>query len=369
MIKSEQKPMVPDDQCWLISSTLSELEMRQHVGHDQVRAEAYGARRSMLADFFDFVRAGDEATRESANNALMMLDELSPHDDSPTWDTTETEDEAQFRAQYAHSATIALQGLMATQLQGCHSGDLSPIQASNFSLMFLCTWTVLLISYSWWCMRAGPAVATGSMGHQDHAVMHLQLPPDPFVHNPDLYLEGVTTWMLKRVLGRLDRAKANGNNGKMRKYQQGVVWLQRTLARIPDADGDDRRALFRALTIDDELSEDDESPSWNAGDNMKELWIKQHYDVHSFFTKMIEFHSLETNVSLFRAFAKAFRSRSPAPSSDSNESVSDVPMETESQRYRRYMRDEQCEVSDPDRWVVWRYGVSGESSCEEVREY
>eukprot|EP00435_Cladocopium_sp_Y103_P021319 s1683_g5.t1 len=119
------------------------------MSHDNVREQAYGARRAMLADFFDFVRAGDDDTRERANNALMMLDELSPNPDSPTWDTEETEDEAHFRARYAHAAMITLQGTMAMQLQGCYSGDLSPIQASNFSLMFLSTWTILLISYSW----------------------------------------------------------------------------------------------------------------------------------------------------------------------------------------------------------------------------
>eukprot|EP00435_Cladocopium_sp_Y103_P054250 s1062_g17.t1 len=310
------------------------------MSHDNLREQSYGARRAMLADFFDFVQASDDDTREQANDALMMLDELSPNPDSPTWDTEKTEE----KRTSEHAMLMQPCSLCKTQWL-CSFKDatmeICPIQASNLSLMFLCTWTVLLISYSWWLMRAGPVVATGPIG--------------------------VTTWMLKRVLGRLDRGKANGNNGKIRKYQQGVTWLQRTLARIPDADGDERRALFRALTIDDELSEDDESPSWNAGDDMKELWIKQHYDVHSFFSKMLEFHTLETNVSLLRAFAKAFRSRSPAPSSDSNESISDVPMETESQRYRRYMRDEQCEVSDPDQWAVWRYGTTGESSSEDTQ--
>eukprot|EP00435_Cladocopium_sp_Y103_P017506 s1683_g4.t1 len=112
-------------------------------------------------------------------------------------------------------------------------------------------------------MRAGPVISPGATGQQGHAPM-LQILPDPFVDNHELYLEGLTTWMLKRVLGRLDRARERGNNGQMRKYQEGITWLQRTLARIPSVGLEERKALFRALSVDDELSEDDNSPSWNA---------------------------------------------------------------------------------------------------------
>ena len=40
------------------------------------------------------------------------------------------------------------------------------------------------------------------------------------------------------------------------------------------------------------------------------------------------------------------------------ETDSDVGMETESERARRYMSSEMCEVSDPEEWMVYHHGQS-----------
>ena len=43
---------------------------------------------------------------------------------------------------------------------------------------------------------------------------------------------------------------------------------------------------------------------------------------------------------------------------------SDVEMETQSERGRRYMASEMCEVSDPEEWMVYHHGQSSTSSSE-----
>ena len=44
---------------------------------------------------------------------------------------------------------------------------------------------------------------------------------------------------------------------------------------------------------------------------------------------------------------------------------SDVEMEIQSERGRRYMASEMCEVSDPEEWMVYHHGQSSTSSSSE----
>eukprot|EP00435_Cladocopium_sp_Y103_P065311 s50_g27.t1 len=149
------------------------------------------------------------------------------------------------------------------------------------------------MSYSWWLMRSGPVTGT-MIGQPGHGGLQIQLHSEPDVHHHDLYLEGRTTWTLKRVLGRLDRARASNNNGRLMKYQHGMVWLQNVLAKLPNAGGEERRSIHVALTDENELSEDDESPSYGFEEDVRELWIKQHAETHAFLSRLIELHTLES---------------------------------------------------------------------------
>ena len=43
---------------------------------------------------------------------------------------------------------------------------------------------------------------------------------------------------------------------------------------------------------------------------------------------------------------------------EEEQSESDVDMETQSERMRRYLSSEMCEISDPEGWMVYHHGVS-----------
>ena len=43
---------------------------------------------------------------------------------------------------------------------------------------------------------------------------------------------------------------------------------------------------------------------------------------------------------------------------EEEQSESDVEMETQSERMRRYLSSEMCEISDPEEWMVYHHGVS-----------
>ena len=59
---------------------------------DTVRAQAYNQRRALLADFMNFIGAANDSDRDQATEMLNTIDDISSHENSPTKDMNEGED-------------------------------------------------------------------------------------------------------------------------------------------------------------------------------------------------------------------------------------------------------------------------------------
>ena len=213
---------------------------------------------------------------------------------------------------------------------------------------FLTTWTMLLIGYSWYMMRSGKNFK------------HVQVPlfpetlnafAEPQVTHEYTSVEGLVTWTLARVRGRLKRATETGNIGAGMKYQQMQRWLEACLLHLPDASLENRQETLDSLNDAYELSEDDNSPSYNLGKVERDFLANSHEEVHRCLVKLLELQKVETTTELLGIFGEIFRT---PVHPDSDESMHE---ETQSERLTRYRNSEQCEVSDPDEWAVIHYGT------------
>ena len=165
----------------------------------------------------NFITAANDDERDQANDMLHTIDDISSHENSPTKDMDEGDDNRSRRMKTSHLAMINLQGAMAMQLHGCASGTSPTTEGSWFGFAFFTTWTMLLIGYSWYMMRSGKNFK------------HVQVPlfpetlnafAEPQVTHEYTSVEGLVTWTLARVRGRLKRATETGNIGAGMKYQQ-----------------------------------------------------------------------------------------------------------------------------------------------------
>ena len=145
------------------------------------------------------------------------------------------------------------------------------------------------------------------------------------------------------------------------KYQQIHRWLEASLLRLPNASLENREKSLNSLHEEYELSEDDDSPTYNLGKNERNFLTNSHKEIHKCIVKLLELQKIDTTMDLLRIFADVFRTPDPA------DSEGDDPMSTEetaSQRLSRYRSSEQCEVSDPDEWAVVHYGRDAEETTE-----
>ena len=91
----------------------------------------------------NFITAANDDERDQANDMLHTIDDISSHENSPTKDMDEGDDNRSRRMKTSHLAMINLQGAMAMQLHGCASGTSPTTEGSWFGFAFLTTWTML----------------------------------------------------------------------------------------------------------------------------------------------------------------------------------------------------------------------------------
>ena len=101
-------------------------------------------------------------------------------------------------------------------------------------------------------------------------------------------VEGLVTWTLVRVRGRLKRATEAGNIGGGKKYQQMQRRLESCLLHLPDASLENRQKTLDYLNDEYELSEDDNSPSYNLGKVERGFLANSHEEVHRCLVKLLE---------------------------------------------------------------------------------
>ena len=164
---------------------------------------AYSARKSVLADFMEFLGTAGDSERGLANEILGMIDDLSSDEDSPTRNDDEPEEERRQRERAGHSALIARQSAMSMQLAGCSSGpgDVHGgcMEVSWFGIEFLTLWTLLLGAYSWWTLRNPNFEFIRTQAPRSSRVCNAAC-NWTHVTSEDISLESLVTWNLSRVL-------------------------------------------------------------------------------------------------------------------------------------------------------------------------
>jgi hypothetical protein len=124
------------------------------------------------------------------------------------------------------------------------------------------------------------------------------------------------------------------------------------LLHLPNASLENRQKTLDSLNDEHELSEDDNSPTYNLGQVEGDFLANSHEEVHKCLVRLLELQRGGTTMELLRIFAEVFKAPDPEES-DGDESMRE---ETASQRLERCRSSEQCEVSDPDEWAVIHYG-------------
>ena len=114
-----------------------------------------------------------------------------------------------------------------------------------------------------------------------------------------------------------------------------------------------------SLTGDNELDEEDSSPSYGYGVVERELLSATHGQVFQLVVKLLELERFESVVELVRGIGSSLRTP-PSPETSSDEAM----METHEERVQRYRDSEQCEVSDPDLWATIQYGPAEDGEEE-----
>ena len=294
---------------WMFERCNRRFEDAMQAG-DTTRAQAYNQRRALLADFMNFIGAANDDERDQASDMLNTIDDISSHESSPTKDMDEGEDNRPRRMRTGRLAMINLQGAMAMQLQGCGTTSTPSTESSWFGIAFLTTWTMLLIGYSWYMMRSGKNFK------------HVQVPlfPDtldafaePQVTHEYTSVEGLVTWTLVRVRGRLKRATEAGNIGAGMKYQQVQRWLAACLLHLLNASLENRQKTLDSLSDEYELS-DDNSPTYNLGKDERNLLTNSHGEIHTCLVRLLELQRVETTMELLRIFAEVFKAPDPEES-------------------------------------------------------
>ena len=142
---------------------------------------------------------------------------------------------------------------MATQLQGCSWDGSTTSHSSWFGSI-----SDDLDYALGWVLMVHDATKHG-LQVQSTAIVACTLSNflGPQVTHEYTSLEGLVTWTLVRVRGRLRRATENGNIGAAMRYQQMQRWLETCLHHLPTASLQDREKTLNSLSEEHDLSEDD----------------------------------------------------------------------------------------------------------------
>ena len=318
------------------------------------RALAYTQRMTLLVDLFDHVMGSDDNVRQEAADMFNTMPDLSSDEGSPTYAADEPPEAKKRRLSTAHAVMISLQSSMTMGLGGCLQAETNEdahkdTGTNPFSFLVLTVWTMLLAAYTWWMLRSP---------HPRPAPVTLPTPTElavgPMVTHDTNVLEGLLTWTYARVLGRLDRANRDSNLGRIRKYTESRNWLQKRFVDLVHGTPAQRERIQLALTGDNELEEEDDSPTYGYGVVERELLAATHGQIFHLVVKLLELERFENVLDLVRGIGTSLREppNPPSPATTSDEAMT----ETEEERVQRYQNAEQCEVSDPDLWATIHYG-------------
>ena len=178
--------------------------------------------------------------------------------------------------------------------------------------------------------------------------------------------EAMLTWMYERCM----RRQSNAQTDERRElYADRMAVLRYVMNQCRAGDAETRLAASRLTRKMSDISEDENSPTYDS----------------SVFEMHAVLDDAERAVSVGNQLVNVMTASSdagPASSSQVNRvadarismftgaenaeeeepSESDVEMETQSERMRRYLSSEMCEISDPEEWMVYHHGVSDDEA-------
>eukprot|EP00435_Cladocopium_sp_Y103_P075368 s332_g56.t2 len=185
--------------------------------------------------------------------------------------------------------------------------------------------------------------------------------PEPFQERSP---EAMIVFMYDRCQRRHDDATTIERRNL---YSERLALLRDLMRSVKGADDSTRfRANQMLLTISD-ISEDEDSPLHGASLRERHEAIREAGDAHQWVQGFLGNQNPggASSSSHVNAVADQMISMISGQREDNEEESdrsSDEIMESQSERLRRYMDSEMCEVSDPDEWRVLHYGQGSPSS-------
>eukprot|EP00435_Cladocopium_sp_Y103_P009551 s929_g2.t1 len=176
-----------------------------------------------------------------------------------------------------------LHGAIAKEISACDDGSPTALHSNdammNFSPVVLMVWILYLVAYSWWWLRSPlpmykPPSPTG-LG------MVLPRANDGPEVTEEVPSKRKLLWMLRRIMGRLNRAQRAGNRGKQLRLFQS----KKRAAYVGSTDPERTRISQILEETDDELTEDDEFPSQRYdGDMTHNAVLNSYHDFKCYMT-------------------------------------------------------------------------------------
>ena len=157
----------------------------------------------------------------------------------------------------AASSALAAAALMVALMTMCGcAAQVESESAFPFSTMVLSLWTAVCMLYTWWMLKTSFWEMHGS----SYAVSCCRTCTSRTAQHDETQtsLEGLLFFTTRRVLKRLERAAAEGDENRTRKYMQSLTWLGNMLTALP-GNGEEREGMIQALTGENSLSEDETS--------------------------------------------------------------------------------------------------------------
>ena len=124
--------------------------------------------------------------------------------------------------------------------------------------------------------QSSVAAEADSSGHREPLCHRQSHPPSPrptpvqnlpaqIVGEDPTKLEGLVTWTVKRVIGRMKRAERRGRRGELMRYGKMRNQLLRCIGSLHTATAAERQKMLEDFSNEGSLEDSDESPSGNYG--------------------------------------------------------------------------------------------------------
>eukprot|EP00435_Cladocopium_sp_Y103_P048243 s97_g14.t1 len=280
-----------------------------------------------------------------------------------------------------------ISALSLLQLQGCDASISASVNFGDNSWMVMFFTLVLGLlmllpfAFSWFSARA--ATSTSLVHQQDNVeqVQDAQTEPGPAQAEPapepvplwggvnlasipqfeteadvpapgqEWSPEALTVFMFERCQRRYEAAQSVERRVL---YSERLTVLRGIMQTLRNSLGPERLRASQLVMDMNDISEDETSPLHRATLEERDAAIRESGEAHAWVAQN------------FIEGTGSDRDHAEEEEEEGSDADESMESETASQRLRRYLRSEMCEVSDPDEWCVLHYGAhTPESSSDD----